>query len=130
MTEGNLARAVRATMAIPGYFSPVEYNNTFLIDGGVVNNYPAEQVKAMGADILIGGDVQSGLKSDIDEFESIATVLDQVISFNRKDANIKGIELTDYYVKIGMPYSMFDFNKYDSIIAVGEKVAREYYDDL
>jgi NTE family protein len=130
LTDGNLARAVRATMAIPGYFSPVEYYNTYLVDGGVVNNYPAEQVKAMGADIIIGGDVQSGLKNNIEEFESIATVLDQVISFNRKDANLKGIELTDYYVKIDMPYGMFDFDKYDSIIAIGEKVAREHYNDL
>jgi NTE family protein len=130
LTKGNLARAVRATMAIPGYFSPVEYNNTFLVDGGVVNNYPAEQVKKMGADIIIGGDVQSGLINNFEEFESIATVLDQVISFNRKDANIKGIELTDYYIQIDMPYGMFDFNKYDSIIAVGEKVAREHYTEL
>jgi len=130
LKEGNLARAVRATMAIPGYFSPVEYNNTYLIDGGVVNNYPAEQVKEMGANIIIGGDVQSGLKNNIGEFESIATVLDQVISFNRKDANNKGIGLTDYYIKFDMPYGMFDFNEYDSIIAIGEQVARKHYKNL
>jgi len=130
LNKGNLARAVRASMAIPGYFSPTEYNGKTLVDGGVVNNYPAEQVKAMGADIIIGGDVQTGLKNSMDEISSIAGILDQVISFNRVDANIKGRELTDYMVKFKMPYGMMDFSKYDSIIAIGEKVAREHYSEL
>ena len=130
LNSGNLARAVRATMSIPGYFPPTEYNNKYLIDGGVVNNYPAEQVKVMGADIIIGGDVQSGLRKDMGEIESMASILDQVISFNRIEANEKGKELTDYYVKFKMPYGMMDFSEYDSIIAIGEKIAREHYSEL
>lgn len=130
LNSGNLARAVRASMAIPGYFSPTEYQGKYLVDGGVVNNYPAEQIKALGADIIIGGDVQSGLKKSMDEIGSMATILDQVISFNRVDANKKGIKLTDYMVKIEMPYGMMDFSKYDSIIAIGEKIARKHYSAL
>jgi len=130
LNEGNLARAVRASMAIPGYFSPTEYNGKYLIDGGVVNNYPAVQVKEMGADIIIGGDVQSGLKGDIDEMGTITDILDQVISFNRVEANEKGLSLTDYLVKFKMPYGMMDFSQHDSIIALGEKVAREHYSEL
>lgn len=130
LNEGNLARAVRASMAIPGYFSPTEYNGRYLIDGGVVNNYPAVQVKEMGADIIIGGDVQSGLKGDIDEIGSITGILDQVISFSRVEANEKGLSLTDYLVKFKMPYGMMDFSQHDSIIAFGEKVAREHYSAL
>lgn len=130
LNKGNLARAVRASMAIPGYFSPIEYNGKYLVDGGVVNNYPAEQVKAMGADIIIGGDTQSGLKKSMDELNSITDILDQVISFNRVDANKKGKELTDYYVQIRMPYETLDFSEFDSIIAIGEKVARAHYSGL
>lgn len=130
LNSGSLARAVRASMSIPGFFPPVKYKDTYLVDGGVVNNYPAEQVKAMGADIIIGGDVQSGLIKDIEDFGSMASILDQVISFNRVDANKKGKELTDYYVNIPMPYGMMDFPKYDSIIAIGEKVARQHYAGL
>ncbi|WP_346863591.1 patatin-like phospholipase family protein [uncultured Draconibacterium sp.] len=130
LKKGNLARAVRASMAIPGYFSPTKYDGRYLIDGGVVNNYPAEYVKEMGADIIIGLDVQSGLKSSIDEIESITTVLDQVISFYRVEANKRGMKMTDHYVKIDMPYGMLDFNQYDSIMAIGERVARENYADL
>lgn len=130
LNKGNLARAVRASMAIPGYFSPTLFNENYLVDGGVVNNYPAEQVKAMGADIIIGGDVQAGLKSEIKEISSMTTILDQVISFNRIEANKKGMELTDYYVKFEMPFSMMDFSDYDSIMTIGEKVARDHYDEL
>lgn len=130
LNEGNLARAVRASMAIPAYFTPTLYNGRYLVDGGVVNNYPAEQVKAMGADIIIGGDVQSGLTDEIDKLGSITSILDQVISYYRVDANIKGRKLTDYYINIPMSYGMMDFNQYDSIIAIGEKVAREHYDML
>jgi NTE family protein len=130
LNSGSLARAVRSSMSIPGFFPPVKYKDTYLIDGGVVNNYPAEQVKAMGADIIIGGDVQSGLINDINEFSSMAAILDQVISFNRVDANKTGMALTDYYVNIPMPYGMMDFSDYDSIIAIGEKIARQHYDGL
>lgn len=130
LKKGNLARAVRASMAIPGYFPPTLYDGNYLVDGGVVNNYPVEQVKRMGADIIIGVDVQSGLTNDIDKISSMAAVLDQVISFNRVEANEKGYALTDYHIKIPMQYGMLDFEKYDSIIAIGERVARENYTEL
>jgi NTE family protein len=130
LNEGNLARAVRASMAIPGYFSPTEYNGKYLIDGGVVNNYPAVQVKEMGADIIIGGNTQSKLIGDIDDMGSIKDILSQVVSFSRVEANEKGYSLTDYMVQFNMPYETMDFSKYDSIIAFGEKVAREHYSGL
>lgn len=130
LREGNVARAVRASMAIPGYFPPTKYDGKYLIDGGVINNYPAEQVKAMGADIIIGADTQTGLKKNIEDIGSMTAVLDQVIGFNRVEANKKGYEITDYHIKIGMPYEMLDFDMFDSIIAVGERVAREHYTEL
>lgn len=130
LDHGNLARAVRASMSIPGYFPPIEYDGRYLVDGGVVNNYPAEQVKAMGADIIIGGDTQSGLRKNMNQLNSVTSILDQIISFNRVEANEKGKKLTDFYVNIKMPYDMMDFSKYDSIINIGEKVARANYSGL
>ena len=57
--QGYLPACMRASMAIPSVFSPKEIDGRLYVDGGVVNNFPAEHVKAMGADILIGG--SSGL---------------------------------------------------------------------
>jgi NTE family protein len=130
LNKGNLARAVRASMAIPAYFTPTLYDGRYLVDGGVVNNYPAEQVKAMGADIIIGGDVQAGLTKDIEKLNTLTSILDQVVSYYRVDANEKGMKLTDYYINIPMSYGMMDFVEYDSIISVGEKIARKHYDEL
>ena len=57
MREGSLPLAIRASMSIPGAFTTVERGNRVLIDGGVINNFPADVVKEMGAEIIIGVDV-------------------------------------------------------------------------
>lgn len=130
LESGSLPRAIRASMAIPGYFSPINYQGHYLIDGGVVNNYPAEQVKNKGVDIIIGGDVQAKSVTDINELNSITKILDHIIGYKRVDANVKGKELTDYYVRFEMDYSMMDFNEYDSIINIGYEVAKQHYAEL
>jgi len=130
LDKGNLAQAVMASMSIPGYFAPAEYNDYYLVDGGVVNNYPVKPVKEMGADIILGGDVQFGLSKTREELESLTAILDQIIAFHRVDANKEGYELTDHYVHIPLKYGMMDFNDHDSIIAAGEKIAMEYFDEI
>ncbi|MEI7982891.1 MAG: patatin-like phospholipase family protein, partial [Bacteroidota bacterium] len=55
LNKGYLPMAIRASMSIPGYFSPVDYMGKYLVDGGVVNNYPAREVREMGAKIIVGG---------------------------------------------------------------------------
>ena len=51
--KGVLATAMRASMAIPGVFTPVRLDSMVLVDGGVVNNYPVNVARAMGADGVI-----------------------------------------------------------------------------
>ena len=53
----SLADALRASMSIPGAFTPVEIDGRTLVDGGMVRNLPYDVVKAMGADVVIGVDV-------------------------------------------------------------------------
>lgn len=127
LRNGYLPKAIRASMSIPGYFSPTDYQGNYLVDGGVVNNYPAKEVKEMGADILVGGDVQSGLLKTREELSTIPAILDQITSYSRKRANEVGDSLTDLKVRIAMPYGMMDFNQYDSIMAYGEKVSRSHF---
>lgn len=57
LNKGDLVTAVRASMSIPGMFLPVKYGNKLLIDGGVLNNFPDDIAKELGADIVIGVDV-------------------------------------------------------------------------
>src|SRR5690606_41402603 len=58
LDSGSLAKAVSASGAIPSLFSPVQIDGMLLTDGGVTNNYPVKELKARGADIIIGVDVQ------------------------------------------------------------------------
>lgn len=125
--SGNLARAIRASMSIPGYFPPVEYEGRLLVDGGVVNNFPVKNVRNMGAELIIGGDVQPGLKQDPQELNSITIILEQMITFGREEANKEAYQLTDLYIPLDNPYSIMDFQKYDSLIIFGERVAKQYY---
>jgi predicted acylesterase/phospholipase RssA len=54
-------------MASPHFslFSPVEIEGRLLVDGGVTNNYPIDEVRKLGADIIIGVDVQDDLEIEI-----------------------------------------------------------------
>jgi len=130
LNKGYLPMAIRSSMSIPGYFAPTDYMGYYLVDGGVVNNYPAKEVKEMGAEIIVGGDVQSGLHTTRDELGSITAILDQITSFSRIRANEIGDSLTDHKVRIRMTWGMMDFDRYDSIMAVGERVARSHYKEL
>ncbi len=129
LDKGYLPMAVRASMSIPGYFSPTDYMGYYLVDGGVVNNYPVEQVKAMGAQIIVGGDVQSGLYTR-DQLNSITAIADQITSFARIGANKIGDSLTNLKIRFKTDFGMMDFDKYDSIIAFGEKVARSHFKEI
>ncbi|MCK5776755.1 MAG: hypothetical protein KAH25_11285, partial [Bacteroidales bacterium] len=119
-----------ASMNIPGYFSPILYNDEYLVDGGMVNNYPVTNVKNKGIDIIIGADVQSGLKDNIEDLSTLTSVIDQITSFYRVEANKEGYANTDIYIPIKMDYGMMDFMAYDSIMAIGERASRPFYDEI
>ena len=69
---GSVPTAMRASMAIPGVFAPVNMDGHILVDGGLVNNFPADIVKEMGADIIIGVDVPD--KDTIHENQSLSVL--------------------------------------------------------
>ncbi len=130
LDTGYLPLAIRASMSIPGYFAPVDYRGYFLVDGGVVNNFPVKNVKEKGADIIVSGDVQPPLRSNRDEFTSLTGVMDQIITFNRGDANRIGREISDVYIPLDTKYGIMDFFDYDSIIAFGEQASRPYFNQI
>jgi len=57
LEKGSLAQAMRATMAIPGVFTPVDYENWLLVDGGAMNNIPADVARDMGASVVVAVNV-------------------------------------------------------------------------
>ncbi len=61
LATGPVCEAVRATIAVPGVFTPVETDGQMLIDGGVLNNVPGDVARRMGADVLVAVDVHASL---------------------------------------------------------------------
>ncbi len=57
LSEGLVVPAIRSTIAVPGFFAPVEMDGRVLVDGGVLNNVPADVARSMGAEVLIAVDV-------------------------------------------------------------------------
>ncbi|HEX9665000.1 MAG TPA: patatin-like phospholipase family protein [Thermodesulfobacteriota bacterium] len=59
-TDGDLISAVRASIAIPGLFIPVVFNNRLLVDGGILEPLPVRAVRELGSDFVVGVDVITG----------------------------------------------------------------------
>lgn len=75
INKGHVARAVMASTCIPGVFSPVECDGKLLVDGGIVENIPIDTVKNMGADYVIGVDLNA-----IKTYNKPDSVLDVIIN--------------------------------------------------
>lgn len=130
--SGVLSTAMRASMSIPGAFSPVRMDSMVLVDGGIVNNYPADVAKAMGADIIIGVDVQNTLKT-ASELTGVSDILGQVIDLTCHANHEKNKSLTDTYIRVNVDgYSSASFNRtaIDSLMHRGEEAARAKWSSL
>jgi NTE family protein len=78
--SGDLARALRASMAIPGFFSAVEWEGRLLVDGGVARNLPIDVVRKMGAEVVIAVDISTPLAKR-DDIKGFLGVLGQTSGF-------------------------------------------------
>ena len=131
LDKGNLAMAMRASMAIPTVFTPVTVDGRLLVDGGLVNNFPVKELVDRGCDIIIGVDVQSHKDYTIEDLSSITAILDRSAGFYRKARNDTAMKYVDYYIHPDMTgYGVSSFTDFDTIIDRGEKAALEHYAEL
>lgn len=77
LKDGDLAKAIRASMSIPAIFTPVEIDNQLLVDGGVAQNLPISVARQMGADMIIAVNVGSNLRSK-EELGSVLSITEQL----------------------------------------------------
>ncbi len=126
LDKGYLPRAITASGAIPSLFSPVVVNDTLLIDGGVVNNYPVDEVRSMGADIIIGVDVQDSLRGR-DQLRTAFDVLVQVNNYRTINTMVEKKKRTDVYIDPDIEgYTVVSFDKGREIITAGEAEAEKF----
>ena len=123
LNKGYLAQAMLASGAFPTLFSPVEIDGRLLVDGGVTNNYPIEEVKKLGADFIIGVDVQDDLK-DRKSLKDATRILVQISNLQMIDKMKKKIKETDIYIKPDITkFSVISFDQGRDIIKKGEEAA-------
>lgn len=110
LKSGSLARALRATMSIPTLLAPVEWDGYLLVDGGLLNNLPIEEVEDMGADIIIAVDLSTPLspREEIITAEKVLGQSLQIVESAQKEEklakvdlliwpDLKGLSSTDYF---------------------------------
>jgi NTE family protein len=119
--HGDLAMAMRASMAVPLVFGPVMHQGRFLADGGILNNLPVDVVKQMGADIVIAVNISSPL-SKIDDKSSVITVSYQSVDIALVQNTIQSLGLADIVIAPELnDLGASDFDKYKEFIAAGIK---------
>lgn len=126
LSSGSLPLAMRASMSIPGVFSPVDTDGMLLVDGGTLNNFPVDVVRRMGADVVIGVDLSTGWKSK-ESMRSFGDMFSQLINImglakykkNSLDADV----YINPYLK-GFSPASFQRTAIDSMLSIGERAAR------
>ena len=121
LDHGFLPDAIRASMAVPTVFAPVEIDGRVLIDGGVVRNLPAQDARALGADVLICSDVTNPLEPR-DSIVSILDILVQSVSFRIWDSEADQRSRCDVLITPDVRGLGFDSARV--VIARGEAAAR------
>ena len=127
---GYLPQALLASSAFPTLFSPIELDGKLLVDGGVTNNYPVEEVRKMGADIIIGVDVQDDLK-DRKSLKEATRILVQISNLQMIESMKEKVKLTDIYLKPDISgFTVISFDQGKDIIRKGEEVAFAEYEKI
>ncbi|MFH6997646.1 patatin-like phospholipase family protein [Flavobacterium sp. FlaQc-57] len=130
LNKGNLVQAMMASAAFPSLFTPVEIDGKLLVDGGVVNNYPIKEVRNLGADIIIGVDVQDDLLNR-KSLKNATRILVQITNLQSIDKMKNKIKDTDVYIKPDIrDYGVISFDKGEEIIRKGEEAAFAVYEKI
>jgi NTE family protein len=125
-----LAQAITGSSSLPSIFAPVTIDDNLIIDGGVINNYPIDEVRKMGADIIIGVDVQSGLLTK-DELRSASKIFFQITNFQMIERMKLNASHTDIYIKPDVKnYGVVTFDRAAEIIKKGEDATFAVYEKI
>ncbi|MEN6572188.1 MAG: patatin-like phospholipase family protein [Anaerolineaceae bacterium] len=130
LDSGPLAPAVRASASIPGLFNPVEINGRMLVDGGILDNLPVSQVKAMGADYVIAVDLTKHEGPNKKPENPIEVIMDMIEIMQSRSTLPDPSEFDCYIRPEVLQFSKWDFSKADDIMTEGMKAAEKVMDKL
>jgi NTE family protein len=124
LSRGDLASALRASMAVPGLFAPVERDGRLLVDGGVVANLPVTVARAMGAEVVIAVDLGQPI-AEQERPRSLAGVLGRTVGFLTRLNVERELAGADVVIRPKVDeYGLLDFHAAEVLLARGAEAAR------
>lgn len=130
--EGSLAKAIRASMSVPSIFTPVEWEQSLLVDGGVLNNLPTDVAREMGATHVIAVNVGQPLRSK-ENLSGAISILYQSLALASNVKEKENLQKADLVITPDLQgFSAVDFtrNRIKIMIEKGRQAAREHLDEL
>ena len=131
--HGSVPTAMRASMAIPGVFSPVIIDGKVLVDGGLVNNFPADVLRDMGADIIIGVEITDKHPRNLDDIPSLPEAFSYLITNAVSSKRADNKNLCDLYLDpdiTGYGTLSFTPDAIDTLVRRGYERAVQSQDQL
>lgn len=124
LNSGSLIDAMRASMAIPLLFNPVEKEGALLVDGGLVQNLPVDETRALNVDLVLAIDTSSKLRP-AEELNAAWEIADQATTIMQREQTIAQYESADIQVQPSLDgISNTDFQNIEEIIKAGEEAAK------
>ncbi|MBK9243294.1 MAG: patatin-like phospholipase family protein [Burkholderiales bacterium] len=133
LDRGSVAKAMRASMSVPGAISPVEIDGRLLVDGGIANNLPIDEARKLCADVVIAVNISTPpLKRD--QITSALSIVGQLVNFLGKqtvDDQLRRMGAQDVLVAPDLgDISASKFDRSAEAIAIGERATRALAESL
>ncbi len=125
---GDLALALRASMSVPGVFSPVTIDGRLLVDGGVADNLPVDVVRALGARTVIAVDVSEPLlpRDSIRSAVDVTEQLTNILTRRNTDAQRARLGVSDVLIAPTLDgFGNTEFSRMTEMVTIGEAAVHE-----
>lgn len=127
LEKGFLPLAINASSALPTIFSPVKVDDHVLIDGGVADNYPIDEMLQKEVDVIIGVDTQVDIASS-DSPKTFSEVLVRIGSFRTEKAMVPKKAKTDIHIRPEVhDFNMLSFSDQEAIVKKGEEAGKSVF---
>ncbi|HEX5514424.1 MAG TPA: patatin-like phospholipase family protein, partial [Gammaproteobacteria bacterium] len=127
LDHGNLARAMRASLAVPGVFAPVEIGGRLLVDGGVSDNLPIDVARQMGAEVLIVVNISTGL-AERKQLQSVLGIVNQLttlLTYRGTAQQLETLRSEDILISPDLGnLTSGDFKRVGEAVPIGEAAAQ------
>src|SRR6266576_1416683 len=122
--DGSLAVALRATMSIPGAFSPVREGKAVYVDGGLLDNLPTDVVRQMGAEVVIAVHLEPA-PVEAKDIRSVFSVLNHSLNAMLRENQLRSLEQADSIVSVPLgEFTTVDYAKSEPIMQRGHEAAQ------